>query len=84
MFFRNINAIFAYMLIAVKTIMKYIRMLIAYILTLIEIKTTATKVALALKQEVQTAKVKDYPAKNISQGEKYPWGKQQTYILQKD
>lgn len=39
--FRNLNAIFADMWIAVKTIMKYIWLLITYILTFIEIKTAA-------------------------------------------
>lgn len=39
--FRNLNAIFADMWIAVKTIMKYIRLLITYVLTFIEIKTAA-------------------------------------------
>lgn len=64
------------MWIAVKTIMKYVRLLITYILTLFKITTTATEGALALKQEVQTAQFKDDPAKTVSRGEKYPWGKQ--------
>lgn len=56
------------MWIAVKTIMKYVRLLITYILTLFKITTTATEGALALKQEVQTAQFKDDPAKTVSRG----------------